>query len=226
VVWIDKALDSATASGDDLLIKVAEAEALWIRTHFGFQEESALSQLQEMLDFFESDFPDSFIVYGLLWSLAAHCRTIGAYEKAITYGRRCLNLTINWQDLGWISAAEESLARIYLQMDQPGDAAHHILDLLEWHLAIGQVWQTLGFFYAKSRDFPELIGGNDTAVSIMSMVYHHPESFPGYKLHIEEARPRFEKEMGTAAFSDAWGKGKALDFETAVERIRTALREN
>ena len=65
-----------------------------------------------------------------------------------------------------------------------------------------------------------------TAVSIMSFVYDNPESFPKYRENITEALPRFEEQMEPQTFTTAWEKGKELDFETAVEMLRTALKQN
>jgi hypothetical protein len=207
-------------------IRQAEAEALWIRAVFGLQEESALQEMQDLLAFFEPDYPESFVVFGLLWSLAAHCRKIADYEQAIFYGKRCLNVSIGWQDLGWISIAETNLARTYLQMGRTDLASRLVLEELEWHLAIGQIWQTLGNLGGISAGFSLLLDSNETAVSVMSVVYHHPESSVKYWQDIERARPLFEEKMGAAAYATAWEKGKELDFETAVALMKVALTQN
>jgi hypothetical protein len=55
------------------------------------------------------------------------------------------------------------------------------------------------------------------------MVYHHPESPVDYRRAIEEGLPPLEEQLGTEAFNLAWEKGKGLDFDTAVARIRSGL---
>ena len=193
------------------------------RVALGLGDGATLQALQEILAALEPDFPNSFTVYCLLWSLAEHCCAISEYEPAIDFGQRCLNIAKDWPNLFWISQANRTLAAVFLQQNLPDQAKHHLLDSLEWHLAIGQEWQTIGYLYAVCLLYPHQVGGPDTAVSTISMVYHHPEAAVSYKHAIEDGLPPLEEQLGTEAFNLAWEKGKELDFDTAVARIRSAL---
>jgi hypothetical protein len=225
LAWRDKAIKIAQANNDDILLKLAQAEALWSKVSFGVQEESILDKLQELLAFFEPEFPDSFAVYILLWSLSAHLLTILDFDGALTYGKRCLNVAISWQDLAWITRSEYLLAYINLRTNQPRQAAGHLNDCLDWHLAIGERWQTLGFLYGTCINMAHLICNNPTAISILSYTYHHPESFPNYKENIERERSRLKDALGSEAFMGAWEKGKELDFDMAVAMFKEALEK-
>jgi len=98
-----------------------------------------------------------------------------------------------------------------------------LLDLLDWHLALGQLWQTLGCLYSIAQRSTQILGHNMDAVAILSMVYHYPQADPHVRTHIDQARSKFEEEMGEVSFSEAWDRGRALDFETAVAQVREAL---
>jgi hypothetical protein len=78
-----------------------------------------------------------------------------------------------------------------------------LLDTIEWHLAVGQDWQTLGNQYDVSLAYLQLVGGPETTVSTISMVYHRSEAPESYRRVIEEARPELEEQMGIEAFSAA-----------------------
>jgi DNA-binding SARP family transcriptional activator/predicted ATPase len=221
--WAAKAVLAARETGDDILIKQAEAYLLRTRAAFGLGDGSTRQMLQKMLVNLEPDFPNSFAVYDILWSLAEHYRAISEYEPAIDYGQRCLNIAKDWPNVFWISRANRTLAGIYLQLNIPDRAKHHLLDTLEWHLAVGQEWQTIGYLYAVCLDQPQLVGGPAAAVSTISMVYQHPEAPVGYRRAIEDGLPPLEEQLGTEAFNLAWDQGKGLDFDTAVARVRSAL---
>ena len=108
-------------------------------------------------------------------------------------------------------------------MDSPHEAVLQHLDTMEWHLAIGQVWQTLGFLWGKAVFYPQLLGGREKSVSIMSMVYHHPEVTAFYRSNIEQARTKIVEEIGIGAYDHAWERGKKLSFDSAVSQVRTTL---
>ena len=221
--WVEKAVLTARDTGDAILVKQAEAYLMRTRVALGLGDSSSLQMLQEMLATLEPDFPNSFAVYCILWSLAEHCRAIAEYELAIHCGLRCLNIAKNWPNIYWISKANRTLAGIYLQQNLPGQAKHHLLDSLEWHLAAGREWQTIGYLYAVCLLYPHQVGGLDTAVSTTSMVYHHPEAAVDFRRAIEDGLPPLEEQLGPEAFNLAWEKGKELDFDTAVARVRSAL---
>jgi len=221
--WAAKAVLAARETRDSILIKQAEAYLLRTRAAFGLGNGSIRQMLQEMLVNLESDFPNSFAVYDILWCLAEHCRATSEYELAINYGQLCLKIAKDWSNVFWISRANRTLAGIYLQQNIPDRAKHHLLDTLEWHLAVGQEWQTIGYLYAVCLDQPHLVGGPAAALSTLSMVYHHPESSPYFRRVIEDSLPPLKEQMGTEAFNLSWEKGKKLDFDTAVSRVRLAL---
>jgi hypothetical protein len=118
--------------------------------------------------------------------------------------------------------ARQTLADTYMKMGLQSQADAAILDTVDWHLADGQVWQTLGILWATVVNFPGLVEAG-LGTQILSMVYHHPEAIPYYRQRIEQARSQFEVEMGRDAFAAAWEKGKSLEFDTAVARLREAL---
>jgi hypothetical protein len=221
--WAEKAVLAARETGDGILVQQAEAYLMRTRVALGLGDGATLQALQQMLAALEPDFPNSFAVYCILWSLAEHGRAISEYELAINCGLRCLNIAKNWPNIYWISDANWTLAAIFFQQNLPDQAKHHLLDSLEWHLAAGREWQTIGYLYAVCLLYPHQVGGLDTAVSTISMVYHHPEAAVSYKRDIEDGLPPLEKQLGTEAFNLAWDKGKKLDFDTAVARVRAAL---
>jgi len=55
------------------------------------------------------------------------------------------------------------------------------------------------------------------------MIYHHNEVTEFHKQAINHDLPRIRAKMAAAAFAAAWEEGKALDFETAVSQVRSAL---
>jgi predicted ATPase len=220
--WLDKENEVARQMGDEVFIKMTEVHTLWMLYLKGLPAESPLERLQELLSFFEKDYADSFIFYGILNALSEYYSIDESYERAIHYGQLALNLAKGWQKLFWIGFAASSLTRIHLKMGQPSQACRATLETIDWHLAIGQVWQTLGAIWGMVLYFPQLLepGFN---VSLLSMVYHHPEAIPYYRQRIDEARQQFESAIGVDDFAAAWEIGRALDFETAVEQLRAVL---
>ena len=158
---------------------------MWFRLDSGFEaglpladikeyrEGTLLHKLQELLAFFEASLSQSFIVYSLLMSLCIYYLWIKECDQALKFGRRGLNIAKEWRDLYWIGFAGDRVADVYMQMGQPDQAVTLLLDIFEWHLAIGQVWQTLGYLYSKPIRFSQLFGGREKVVPILAMVYHH-----------------------------------------------------
>jgi hypothetical protein len=173
--------------------------------------------------FFELHHFRSNIFYIILFYLHRISQEDEAYEQAIHYGKQSLNIARHWQDLWSISSSLYALAEIYLLMGLVEEAKAQYLDALEWHLAIGQDWQTLGLLFTEATIAPDFIGGQETAVALLSMIYHHNEAAPFDKQAIDEVRPQIETEVGAAAFAAAWEMGKALDLAAAVSRVRSAL---
>ena len=91
-------------------------------------------------------------------------------------------------------------------------------------MAIGQVWQTLGLLVGLASQFPEFIGGQDTAVAILSMIFYHHEVVAYHKQFIEKITPQLKVKMGAEAFTAAWEKGKGMALDTAVSLVRKTLQ--
>ncbi len=227
IEWLDKEYEAALQMGDEVFVKMTEVYRLWIHIGPGLpgpglSDASSLEQLLELEFFFKQDYSDTAIYLGVLDSLSKYYSSVREYEPALNYGKRNLNRAKTWQDLFWIGFTTTTVANVYFYAGQRDQAAHTLLGAIDWHLAIGQVWQTLGAMWGAVVDFPQLFEGS-LGVSILSMVYHHPEAIPYYRARIEEARPRFETTMGADAFAAAWEEGRALDFDTVVARMRAAL---
>jgi hypothetical protein len=223
--WDGKARRVVQKTGNSLLVTWSEVDSLIIRVWYDMQEESLLEPLQARLAYYEALFPGGFIVFNLMGALSSELLRFNEYERALDYGRRCLNIAKGWRDLYWISTGADRIADVYAQMGRPEQARLQHLDVLEWHLAIGQVWQTLGFLCAKSVWITELLGDKKRIVQILSMIYHHPEATDFHKQLAYEARPRFEEEIGSKAFEEARERGSEMSFETAVEMMREVLQE-
>lgn len=235
LIWHEKAYQVALKLDNERLIKRTQALTLWfqieseveVNRQFSplepLQDLSLERQLTHLLAFFEPEFPDIFVVFSLLMSLTAHYLQVGDYEKAIYYGRRGLNIAKEWHDLYWITFAGDKLADVFSEMGEARRAAAQILDSLAWHLAIGQVWQTLGCLWSEMTKFPALFGGAEKIIAMLSMVFHHPEATPFYRQKIEQLSAGLAAEVGADLFAEEWERGKGLDFETAVADIRQGL---
>lgn len=221
--WSNKAIRVALEMGDESNTSRARATELMIRVSLGRGDATALGGLEAYLTYFEPSEQDYYIVDNLLRTLTSYCLSLHNYERAVYYGKRWLNRGKSWRHLWLIGSASNNLAEIRLQMGLPQVAAEHIQDNLDWHLAIGKVWQTLGAMFSVVLGFTPLFGGGEIAVPILSMVYHHPEAIPLYRELIAAGLPRLEVEMGAEAYAAAWERGKTLDFDTAVAQIRAAL---
>jgi tetratricopeptide (TPR) repeat protein len=221
--WAAKARQAALEIGDEILIKTMEVIELWDRTSLGEQNVQILRRFKELLAYFEPETPDLFVCYAILAALGEQSRAAKAYEEALEYHKRAMNIAKRWQDLGWISWMNFGLAQTYVQMGLLPEAGLVLLDILDWHLALGQLWQTLGCLFGIARRFTQILGHNMDAVGILSMIYHHPETVPYIRTQIDQARSKFEEEMGEVSFSEAWDRGQALDFESAVAQVREVL---
>ncbi|MBK8902913.1 MAG: AAA family ATPase [Anaerolineaceae bacterium] len=221
--WLTKAHSLALEMGDEILIRRADAFRLFTRIDRGLQDETTVGHLRELLSFFESHYFRSNIYYIILYYLQRISRDEAAYEQAIYYGKQSLNIARHWQDLWSISSSLYGLAETYQMMGLADEAKAQYLDALEWHLAIGRNWQTLGLLFTEVLIATEFIGGKATAVSILSMIYHHNEVAIFHKQAIDETVPRFKAEIEAKAFAAAWEKGKTLDLAAAVSQVRSAL---
>ncbi len=222
--WVIKAYELAHEMEDEVHINTSDLYRHWL--WFFLTEnyrEATVDHLEDLLVYFERGFSNSIATYMNLFLLGMLHTYQGNFEQAIHYGKRSLNIAKHWQDLLWISISLEGLAETYVQMGLTDEARLQRLDGLEWHLAIGQTWQTLGFLYGEAIDTLELIGDDETSVNILSMAYHHDEVATNYQQHMDVELPGIKERMGQEAFVAAWEKGKAMDFETAVSLFRAAL---
>ncbi|MCB8984877.1 MAG: AAA family ATPase [Ardenticatenaceae bacterium] len=222
--WYAKAYALALEMGDERLIRVVDVHRICIHVNFGLQEETTTRQLEAHRAFFEPQFPRSETFYRILLYLQIVSRNEGAYENAIQYGKQSLHVAQHWRSAWAISSSLVGLADTYTQMGLLAEAKRQHLDGLEWHLAIGQVWQTLGYLYYEAIYHPEMIGGQATAVTLLAMITHHAEANGYHQQLIGEALPEFKARMGEAAFAAAWEEGKVLRFDTAVNRVKLALQ--
>lgn len=227
LAWVEKATSVALEMADEFYITRTRALESSIRVQLGQEDDAAtLTRLETYLAYFESRGPQNFyIVSGLLRTLTSYCTSLHDHERAVYYGKRFLNKAKAGRDLYHIGAATTELAQIRLEMVQTQAAADHLLDNLDWHLAIGKVWQTLGAIFSTVLDFNfmPLFGGWEEIVPILSMVNHHPEAIPLYREQMAACLPVLETEIGPEIYAAAWERGKALDFDAAVARMRVAL---
>jgi hypothetical protein len=223
LTWDRQARQAALRTGDPLLIRWAEADSLTLLVWHRKEHEGLSGQLREALAHFESHFPSSFPVFALTDALSMRHERLGEFEAALAYGRRSLNIAKAWRDLYWISIGADRVADVHASMGREKEARLQHLDALEWHLAIGQVWQTLGFMWAKCTWMSSLLGDLAQVVAILSMVHHHPEATQFHRQQTAESRARFEPQMGEKAFEEAWDEGRTMSYETAVQLMRDML---
>lgn len=218
--WSGKIASIALQMEDAVLIRFTELHKLWVRTELGRQIDK--EQLEELRPYVEVNYADTINYLILFFLLRGYSLAIDAYEQAIHYAKLQQNLAKQWQDVFAIGTSSGDLAKAYLKMGRQNEAGSVLIEAIDWHLAIGQMWQTLGVLWGTALDFPQLMG-TDLAVQVFSMVYHHPEATSYYRWRIEEAATQFEVEMGTEAFAVAWEKGQELDFDAVDSLIRSAL---
>lgn len=226
LVWTEKITTIARRMDDDYYLLNAEVDK--ILTHAALHPDEVddvmdLPRLKTILSYLNANYPTSRLAFHVLSALCYGFLSIYDYEQALYYGARCLSITKGWHDLYTIGSVNYQLARIRLQMERPSEAAQHLLDALDWHLAIGKVWQAPGSLYSMQIAFAPLFGDGENVVPILSMVYHHPESIDRYRTTIAAALPQFEAAMGADTFVAAWERGRALDFDTVVAQTRAAL---
>ncbi len=222
--WAEKAYEAAQEMGPEAVVHVARATVLSMRLDLNLYEEGDPAELAQLLRILEPNYPDEFILFRILTSLTGYYRSLQEYERAMSYGKRGLHITKLWQDLFWISLALDTLADIALNMGRPDEAAAYQMEGLEWHLATGQVWQTLGFIWSKAVYYPQLLGGAEAAVPMLAMVYHHPECVPYHQPPIREGAIQFVEALGEERFEALWQQGRELKFERVVEQMRAAFR--
>lgn len=227
VTWIEKMRQEALSMEDEILTKMAEGYLLWSRTVLRMDEKSeeskVLEQLHDLLVYFKPDYARNFVVFISYWSLSIIQFNRENFELALQFGQRALNISKGWHNLWWISNVVWTLTLGYMDLGAPEKAKKQQLDCLEWHLAIGQEWQTLGLLMTINLYFPMLIGDEEKSLSVLAMVYNHPDTNDHYRNVIDNEKARLEKGMEASVITAAWERGQTLDFDTAVALVREAL---
>ncbi|WP_374689090.1 AAA family ATPase, partial [Promineifilum sp.] len=223
LIWAEKITSAARALDDELYLYGGEAYEAIARITLGRMDSTTLPRLETVLAYLEAISSPPSLVFEVLEALREGFLAVENIEQALHYSTRSLNAAKGWRNLYGISVAAYRLAEMSIQAERPVEAARHLLDALDWHVAIGKGWQTSGCLMSLHISFAPLFGGGERAVPVLSMVYHHPEAIPGFRAQVTAARPQFEAEMGAAAFAAAWERGQALDFDAAVAQTRAAL---
>ncbi len=224
LIWAEKAVHLAPATQYPVLQVDAEIYEDITRIVLGLGDDAARLRLQALAAEAERAPTLTRWAFEVVQALRDESLNRGEFDQARHYSAQLTNVAKRAQNLHGIGSGVYGSAAAALRLGQPAAAARHLLDGLDWHLAIGKRWQTLGHLYSIHQTFPTLFG-IETAVATLSMVFHHPEAIALYRAEIAAARPRFEAEMGAAGFAAAWEQGQTLDFDTAIAQTRAALLE-
>ena len=222
LTWAARAAEVARAAGDELGVVIAAAYADTAHVILGLSEPDTLARLEGHLAYLETRPVPSSLLFEVLGSLQAESQARGDYEQALAYGRRLLNMAKGFRNMYGLSIAGYSLAGTAARLGRPAEAARHLLDVLDWHLAVAKVWQTLGCLTSICT-FPEALAYGVQTFAVLSMVYHHPEAIQRFRDQIDLNRPRLEAALGVAAFNAAWENGRRLSLDEAVALTRAAL---
>jgi DNA-binding SARP family transcriptional activator/predicted ATPase len=220
--WLDVAETAAEILVDETLRKMAVGMRMWGNLAAGRPVAAAVEKLTGLLPFFAERYPDSFMLYGILRSLSEELGQQGQWEEALAYGRRAINLAIGWGDLFWISSANEGVVGLYKEMGELDQARTGIVDIVQWHIALGQNWQMLGCLGGAASMYADLIGGDETAVTILSMLIHHPDLTANNRHIIHNNLAHIRKTMEPDAFNAAWAAGKLLNIDDIVRQLQSA----
>ena len=82
--WLDVAQTMAEKLADETLVKMVIGIRVWGYLAAGRPVAAAEAQLVALLPYFESRYPDSFILYGVLSSLSMVCDDEGAWQKPLS----------------------------------------------------------------------------------------------------------------------------------------------
>lgn len=222
LVWAEKAVHLAPATQVPVLQVDAEIYEDITRIVLGLGDDAARLRLQALAAEAERAPTLTRWAFEVVQALRDESLNRGEFDQARHYSAQLTNVAKRAQNLHGIGSGVYGSAAAALRLGQPAAAARHLLDGLDWHLAIGKRWQTLGHLYSIHQTFPTLFG-IETAVATLSMVFHHPEAIALYRAEIAAARPRLEAELGAVAFAAAWEQGQTLDFDAAVAQTRAAL---
>jgi hypothetical protein len=220
--WLDKAARLATTRQDELDQRgVAVYEAI-TRIALGQADEAVRQRLEALMtELAAMPAPQRWRFEGVM-TLRDDALARGDYETARRYSLHLTDIGKGAHNLYAISVGVNGLVDMALRTGQRATAARQLLDVLDWHLAIGKRWQTVGFLYSVVDLFTPLFG-DETAAAILSMAYHHPEAIALYRANINAARRRLEAAMGAAPFAAAWERGQTLAYDTAVAQVRSIL---
>ena len=193
---------------------------IWGYLASGQPVEAAHARLKKLLTYFESNYPESFIRYGILRSLSMACGNNHQYEEAIRFGKQALTIAVRWRELFWIRLTFDYLAREYENNGQFERAVAMHLNSLDWHVAQGNDWQIIGFFVRLALFNPHMVADDILMIKYLSMVEHHPES-TAYNRHlIKEQVTNLRTMIAPEAFNAAWEAGKMLDINDVVQQLR------
>jgi predicted ATPase len=222
LIWAERAADVARAQQDELALVIAAAQADIARVTLRLSEPDTRSRLERHLIYLEATPAPSRMVFEVLEALQQETLARRDFEQSLIYGRRMQNMAKGFRNMYGISVAGYGLADTCLRLGRPAQAAGHLLDVLDWHLAIARVWQTLGCLMSICM-FAEPLGYEDEAAPVLAMAYHHPEALPRIREEFDAVRRRLQAALGAEAFAAAWKRGKILDYDTAIAQIRAAL---
>jgi len=222
VAWAEQAAGVARAHLDDVAVVVAAAYAENAQVTLGLSQPETVSRLEGHLAYLEVMPAPSRLIFEVIGALRNEALARGDFEQALAYGERLLNIAKGYRNMYGISIAGYGLAETCARLGRPAQAARHLLDVLDWHVAVARVWQTIGCLKSICS-YPEPLGFGGEAVAVLSMVYHHPEALRRDRDDIDAARPRLQAALGNAAFAAAWERGKTLTYDAAIAQTRAML---
>jgi hypothetical protein len=222
LIWAEKAAGVARAQQDDLALVIAAAQTDISRVTLQQSQPDTLSRLETHLAYLEATPAPSRLVFEVLEALQRETMAHGDFEQSLIYGRRLQNMSKSFRNMYGISIAGYGLADTSIRLGRPAQAAGHLLDVLDWHIAIARVWQTLGCLMSICM-FAELLGYEDEAAAVLSMAYHHPEALRRIREEFDAVRLRLLAALGAEAFAAAWERGQQMDYDTAIAQVRLIL---
>jgi hypothetical protein len=229
IVWIEKMQQIATIMEDKVLIKTAAAYMIWTEVLFasaGSSDSARLRHIQDLLAFFKPSFADSFVVFILYWSLGILYFNRELLLEAERTMQQALKIANGWHELWWISQIQYDLANRFLVRGAVTKTKQCLLDVLDWHLTIGQNWQMLGFLMYVSLEFPSFFPDPACAMQIITMIYLDPNATDHHKKQIDQRKIEVAAQLDRHIAAEAWEAGKDLDFKEAVALVREVLTPN
>jgi DNA-binding SARP family transcriptional activator len=218
--WLDEAQAIADVLKSETMNNMARAMRIWGYLASGQPVEAAYEKLKKLLTYFESRYPESFILYGILRSLSFTCGNDHLFQEAIGFGKQALNIAVRWRDLFWIRLTLDYLARDYERNGQFDRAADMHLNSLEWHIAQGSGWQIIRFIMRIALFNPHMVDDDTLMIKYLSMIEHHPES-TAYNHHlIKDQVANLRMNIEPKVFNIAWEEGGKLSIDDVVVQLR------